>query len=148
VGPAGDFVIAAMVVPSADFGGGPVGSAGLAIVKFDAAGSFLWNKVFPSPSTPYVSDVVVSAQGAVLVGGTGDGTMDFGGGPVGSAGGTVFVFELDASGAHHFSYGTPGSGFPRVGFDATGATFVYNHPGGPALFGCGAPGANLFKLGP
>jgi hypothetical protein len=69
-----------------DLGGGPLTSAGgadLFIAKYAAAdGSYVWGKRIGSASDDVAYAVAVDGSGAVLLGASFTGTVDFGGGPV------------------------------------------------------------------
>jgi hypothetical protein len=69
------------------------------VVKLDGGGNVLWAKSFGDGSDQYNAHVALDANGNVLVICTGTGKMDFGGGPLVSAGGgvsgpDVFVAKL------------------------------------------------------
>ncbi|WP_437780840.1 hypothetical protein [Sorangium sp. So ce1097] len=86
--------------------------AHLTVAKLDPAGAVLWTQQFtPDPSIPPGGtagdagwSVAVNAADEVLVAGTTDGTVDFGGGvlPAGPV-----LLKLDAAGAHVFSDSAP-----------------------------------------
>jgi cysteine-rich repeat protein len=104
---AGNVLITGYFPGTADFGGGPLSSAGyhdIFVVKLDAQGQYLWSRRFGGTGYDSPSDIVVdSASNAVIVGSFG-GTVDFGGGPLASAGSSdIFVVKLDAQGQHLWS---------------------------------------------
>ena len=89
-----------------DFGGGALVSMGdddLFLAKLDPSGSHLWSKRFGDTNDQSFGTVAVDPSGRpILVSGC-SGAVDFGGGPLQSAGGTtggqdVFVAKFDASG--------------------------------------------------
>ncbi len=93
-----------------DFGGGPLTNAGgfdsfdIFVAKYDAAGAHLWSQSFGDTDSDRGSAIAVDADDNVLVTGRFQGTVDFGGGPLTSAGSTdIFVTKFDAAGAHLFS---------------------------------------------
>lgn len=90
-----------------DFGGGPLTSAGLddiVIASFNANGTFLWSRGFGSTTSDYGSAIVFDGSGSVIVTGAFHGSVDFGGGPLASAGGfDMFVAKYDAGGIHQWS---------------------------------------------
>jgi hypothetical protein len=103
----GAVFVAGALSGTIDFGGGPLTSAGeddVFIVKLDAAGQHVWSKRFGGPGYQVPAALAVDAEGAVIVVGTLDQTIDFGGGALTSAGLIdVFVVKLDASGNHVWS---------------------------------------------
>ena len=86
----------------------PLTSAGLGdlfVTRLDPAGTAVW-AVRAGDATDQVGGVHLAADqtGNVLVGGTLQGTIDLGGGPLTSVGGDdVFVAKLDSSGNHVWS---------------------------------------------
>lgn len=106
---AGNVFVTGVLGGTVDFGGGPLASAGggdVFIVKLDESGSHLWSKRFGDSDSQIGMSVAVDASGNVLLAGTFAGTVDFGGGPLTSAGGgSIFVTKLDANGSHLWSKG-------------------------------------------
>jgi hypothetical protein len=90
-----------------DLGGGPLVSAGgtdIFIARLDASGHHVWSRRFGDAADQSALGVAVDAQGGVLVTGSFTGTVDFGGGPLVSVGGTdVLVARFDAAGNHIMS---------------------------------------------
>ncbi|WP_437950216.1 hypothetical protein WME98_04885 [Sorangium sp. So ce296] len=77
-----------------DLGGGPLTSAGredVFVAKLDAAGAHLWSKRFGDEALQRAYGVAVDGSGAVVIGGTFLGSVDFGGGALVSAGGFDFL---------------------------------------------------------
>ena len=86
---AGDVLLGGHLGDGADFGGGPLRSAGLidaAVVKLDGAGAHLWSKRFGGPRDETVAGLAADGSGAV-VGGSMEGPVELGGAPLQSAGG-------------------------------------------------------------
>ena len=81
-----------------DFGGGDLTSAGsfdIFVVQLGAGGAHLWSQRFGGFSSETGLAVTADSAGNVVVGGHFSGTVDFGGGPLTSAGGTdVFLIKL------------------------------------------------------
>jgi hypothetical protein len=127
-----------------DFGGGPLTSGGGYdgfVAKLDPAGNHLWSKGVGDAR----GHVTTDAAGNVLVGGAFEGSVDFGGGPLVSAGGyDVFVAKLDPAGNHLWSkhFGEGGQqACDGVATDASGNVLVIGDFNGPLDFG-GGPLAN------
>ncbi|WP_437757085.1 hypothetical protein [Sorangium sp. So ce1389] len=73
-----------------DLGGGPLITAGLEdifVAKLDADGEHLWSKRFGDAALQRAYGVAVDGSGDVVVSGTFQGSVDFGGGPLVSSGG-------------------------------------------------------------
>jgi hypothetical protein len=87
---------------TADLGGGPLVSAGeidVFVAKYDAAGNHLWSKGFGGISYDEGHGIAVDGAGNVVVTGYFEGAVDFGSGPLVSAGDhDVFVVKYDAAG--------------------------------------------------
>lgn len=112
----------------ADFGGGPLTSAGFYdafVVKLDPLGAHLWSKRFGDLADQEAKGVAVNAASDVVVTGVNSSKIDLGGGAIASAGGyDVFTAKLDKSGAHLWSKGFGGvtdDDSAAVTFDAAGA---------------------------
>jgi hypothetical protein len=105
---AGNVVIAGLFWGTVDFGGGPLTSSGdwdLYVAKFDAAGNHLWSRRFGDASGQLARAMCLDPQGNILFAGHFYGSVDFGGGPITSAGDAdVFVAKLDPDGHHIWSY--------------------------------------------
>jgi hypothetical protein len=114
-----------------DFGGGPLTSAGswdMFIAKFDSDGNHLWSKRFGNEDEQYIDCVTVDDSGNVIVTGGIFGTVDFGGGPLTSAGSyDIFVAKFDGDGNHVWSqrFGGVGSeGGASLAVDGEGKVTV------------------------
>jgi hypothetical protein len=82
-----------------DFGGGPLASAGggdFFVAKLDPAGQPLWSKRYGDASYQYwIGRVAADSFGNVLLTGSFEGSVDFGGLPLQNAGGCdLFVVKL------------------------------------------------------
>jgi hypothetical protein len=77
------------------------------VAKLLAAGGYGWNKDFGNAAPQAAYDVGSDSAGNVFVTGRFEGAVDFGGGPIASAGlGDVFVASLaTATGSHQWSRG-------------------------------------------
>ena len=99
----GSAIVAFEGVGSADFGGGALSLPGLEIwiAKLDSAGDHLWSKVFGVGYGAGLNQIGAAAglAGEVILTGTFTGTIDLGGGPLTSQGGSdLFVAKLDRDG--------------------------------------------------
>jgi hypothetical protein len=133
-----------------DCGGGPLTSAGLNdifVVKLDPDGSHLFSRSFGAAGTQTAVGVEVDAAGNILVVGTLNGTVDFGGGPIASAGfQDVFFLKLDADGNHRFSKAFGDANVQEGGdisADSAGNVLITGYFRGAIDFGGGA----LFSAG-
>lgn len=82
------------------------GGADIILAKLNGAtGAALWGKKFGDAAIDQAGRAItVDGQGNVLIAGAFDGTVDFGGGPMTTAGSTdAFVAKFDPTGAHLFS---------------------------------------------
>lgn len=79
----GNVLVAGFFKGAADFGGGPLASAGGAdvfLAKLAPTGEHVWSKRFGDGSDQVVAAIASDVTGAVLVGGYFAGGIDFGGG--------------------------------------------------------------------
>ncbi|WP_437485403.1 hypothetical protein WME75_00780 [Sorangium sp. So ce1014] len=82
------------LVEALDLGGGPLISAGrddIFVAKLDAAGEHLWSKRFGDAAIQRAYGVAVDGAGDIVISGTFLGSVDFGGGPLVSAGGFEYL---------------------------------------------------------
>ena len=97
-----------------NFGGGALYSAGLSdvfLVKYAATGGHVWSKRFGSTGTELGMAVGTDGSGNVIVAGTFEGSVDFGGGALTSAGvRDIFVAKYSGTGQHLWSKRFGGSG--------------------------------------
>jgi hypothetical protein len=104
----GDIYVTGVFVNSVDFGSGtPLTSAGGAdifLAKYSAAGTHLWSKRFGGTGSDIGYAVALDSGGNVLLTGKFQGTADFGGGALTSAGDDdIVVAKYDPTGAHLWS---------------------------------------------
>jgi len=143
---------------SADFGGGVLTSAALYdafVVKLSANGVHLWSKRFGSTSNDYAYRVAVDGSGDVVLTGEFQGTVDFGGGSLVSAGGSdsFLAKYAGANGGHlwskRFGASLSDSGW-AVATDGNDAVLATGYFQGVASFGGGsftsAGGTDLYLL--
>jgi hypothetical protein len=129
-----------------DFGGGPLDAAGgtnpdVFVAKLDEGGNHLWSRRFGDTASQYATGVAIEADGDVVVVGYFEGHVDFGGGPLASAGDVdVFVAKLGADGKELWSkrFGGTGADVARgVAIDAAGRVLVVGDFEGRVDFGGG-----------
>ncbi len=137
---------------TADFGGGAVTSSGqdAFIASYTGAtGSYRWSKPLGGIGSDAAAGIAVDPAGNVYVTGYFSQTVNFGGTPLTSAGGTdIFVASYQgANGAHRWSkaFGDPGSsgdGGTSVAADVAGHVYVAGYYFGSADYGGGALSSN------
>lgn len=101
-----DVVISGRISGAVSFGGTTFDGTGDAafVAKFDAAGNHLWSASSGPGTMTTVANVATDALGNVIVAGSFQGTMNFGGGALMAAGSTdMFVTKFDATGGHLWS---------------------------------------------
>ena len=90
-----------------DFGGGVLTSANffdLFVVKFDADGNHVWSNGYGGSDIQRGYSVVADASSNVLITGLNGGSVDFGDGPLTTAGSSdIIVAKFDANGNHLWS---------------------------------------------
>jgi len=98
----GDIVVTGRFRNWADLGGEPLLAAGaddVFLAKFDAAGAHQWSRGFGDVKPQTSHGVVTNDAGDIFVGGSFDGVLDPGSGPLASAGNLdVFLARFDAEG--------------------------------------------------
>jgi hypothetical protein len=105
---AGNTVVTGTFSGTVNFGGGPLTSAGTSdvfVAKYGPDGSYVWSIHASAPSTATPQGIVVDRNGDVIVTGYFNGTADFGGGSLTSAGSAdIFVAKYSGpTGAHEWS---------------------------------------------
>ncbi len=156
----GNIVLTGMFESTADFGTGPLTSAGqgdIFLAKYTGAGTTLWARRFGGLYADVGYGVAVDAADNIVVTGTYYGPTDFGGGALPSASFDAFLAKFAPTGAHvwskHFG-GTLGDEGHGVAVDAAGNVFVTGIFQNTADFGGGpftSLGGNdifLAKYGP
>lgn len=95
---AGNAILTGYFSGALDFGGGPLASIGtkdIVLAKLDASGTHLWSKRFGDAEWQGGTSLTIDNSGSPLVLGTFNGTVDFGNGPLSSAGKTdIFVAKF------------------------------------------------------
>ncbi|WP_437737687.1 hypothetical protein [Sorangium sp. So ce1335] len=110
VHPAGGVVITGDYAGTMDLGGGPLtGAQSVFAARLDASGGHVWSRSFGRQAA-HEPTVALDAAGNVALGGNFDDVIDFGGGPLTSAGflengpsTDVYVASLGPDGAHRWS---------------------------------------------
>ncbi len=129
-----------------NFGGGAIKSTGagfdIFVAKLDADGAHMWSKGFGDSGIQVSTSVAVDGKSNVLVTGYFTSSVNFGGGPLTSAGSNtdVFVAKLSASGQDlgSMSYGDMGSQQgTSIAVDGNDSVFVAGEFDGTIDFGSG-----------
>lgn len=147
VAPDGSVVLVGGVFNTVDFGGGPHpngGSSDPYIVKLSSTGAYLWSRTYPGTGNDFFRSVAVDSAGSVYAHGEYEGTLNFGGSPLTSAGAQDGVIvKLDNAGVHQWSlrYGATGSETStgavidpagRLAISGYSYSAPWSIPGGPA----------------
>jgi hypothetical protein len=143
----GNVLVTGFFQGTVDFGGGGLTSGGwydIFVVKLSGVnGSHVWSKRFGATGPDQGNGIAVDASGNVLVTGFFDGTVDFGGGPLASAGSyDIFVAKFSGvDGAHVWSKRFGATGYDAgasVAVDASGNVLVTGFFDGTVDFGGGS----------
>jgi endonuclease V-like protein UPF0215 family len=140
-----------------DFGGGDVTSAGdsdIFVLKLDSSGTFQWVKTFGSAAADSGYGIAVGSSGNSYITGYFNGTVDFGGGDITSAGSSdIFVLKLDSSGTFQWvkTFGSSSSDYGRaIAVDSSGNSYITGRIREIVDFGGGdvtfAGGSDIFVL--
>jgi chitodextrinase len=93
-----EVIITGYFVGTVDFGGGPMTSTGsydIFVAKYSSTGAHMWSKRFGSTSADMGYGVATDVVGNIVTTGYFVGTVDFGGGPLTSAGSyDIFLLKL------------------------------------------------------
>ncbi len=142
----GNVIAAGLFANTVDFGGGPLVSAGgldVFVVAVDANGNHVWSRRFGGTGSDAGYGIGFDpGAGTVLVTGVFGDVVDFGGGPLTSAGGDdIFLLELDATTGAHVSsrrYGDTGNDIAwDTDVDSLGNVIVTGDFAGTIDFGGG-----------
>jgi hypothetical protein len=127
----GNVVMAGYFSGSISFGGRPLFSRGpytFFLAKLDPSGAHLWSGAYGETSGPYAESVAIDSAGNIVMTGPFQGSIDFGGGLLTSAGqNDIIVAKLDEDGSHLWSarYGDSGDEYGQsVAVDSEGAMIV------------------------
>ena len=140
---AGNIVVAGTFAGAMNFGLGTIQSHGATdafVAKLDSAGGEVWRRQGGDAAAQTATGAAVGADGDVLVAGGFEGSIDFGGESVTSAGGEdVFLAKLDASGAPVWIRSAGDTGIDQraaaVAIDPAGNALVTGHFDGTLTFG-------------
>ena len=144
VDPSGNMALAGSFYGTVDFGNGPLTSNGLTdlvIAEFDSDGNPLWSQSFGDASAQAATGAAAGPTGNLVVTGYYSGTLDFGGGPLTSAGSAdFFVAKFDDDGNHvrsqHYGDGANQLAI-KVDVDETDDAVVFGEFNGSVDFGTG-----------
>ena len=146
----GNVLVTGAFQDTVNFGDSDLTSAGgidIFVAKYDAAGVHQWSQRFGSTSADVGYNVAVDGSGNVLVTGFFQGTANFGGSDLTSAGGIdIFVAKYDAAGVHQWSQsfgGTLAEAGNGVAVDGSGNVLVTGAFQGTVNFG----GSDLTSAG-
>ena len=139
-----------------NFGGGDLTSAGgndIFLAKLDSYGKHLWSKKFGNSAVNQRGEgVAIDGSGNVIITGSFDGTVNFGGGNLASAGGDdIFLAKFDSNGNHlwskKFGNSAVNQGGESVTIDAASNVIITGSFDGTINFGGGnraAGGVDIF----
>lgn len=157
----GNVYVVGEFMNAVDFGSGLIPSVGgtdIFVAKYDPQGALLWLKTYGDAGLQGANGVAVDATGNAFVVGYMAGSVDFGGGPIASGGGSdVFVLKLDPNGAFQWSerFGDgAGQNGLAIAVDGSGNAAITGSFAGSIDFGLGplvgAGNADVFvaKLSP
>jgi hypothetical protein len=143
----GNIIVTGWFYGTVDFGGGPLTFGGIVdifVVKFDANGHHIWSRQFGAPSGAGRGySVATDGLGNIVVTGPFGGIVDFGGGPLQSAGNAdIFVAKFDANGSHSWSQrfgdsNNQGEFGMSIAADGSGNVIITGDIQGTADFGGG-----------
>ena len=147
----GNVVVTGGFIGTQDFGGGPLTSAGgfdVFVAKYAPTGAHLWSRRFGSPTITDSFEreaglgVAVDSSGNIAVTGRFYQTIDFGGGPLISAGAPdIFLVKFSGAGAHSWSKRFGGVANAEAGkavtIDGSGNVVVTGSFNGTVDFGQG-----------
>ncbi|MDH3215143.1 MAG: SBBP repeat-containing protein [Candidatus Krumholzibacteria bacterium] len=148
-------VVAGDFSGTVNFGGGSLVSIGgwdMFLAKFDASGNHIWSQRFGSTVSSNADGaraVAVDGSGNIYLAGYFSGTVDFGGGPLVSAGGyEAFIAKYDPSGTHIWSQRFGSTSFDyatAVAVDGSANVVLTGRITGTVDFGGGPiSGGNMF----
>ena len=148
----GNIIVAGYFQGNVNFGGGTVSTVGgqdIFIAKYSSTGAYLWSKVMGSVADDYAHELCVDRSGNIIVTGSFNYSVDFGGGVLNSASpgfSDIFLVKYSAAGVHQWSrqLGDIGNDIGYgVTADAAGNVVVTGSFAGSVDFGGGRLTSNL-----
>lgn len=141
----GNVLVTGQFLGTVNFGGGPLvassTSSDIFVAKYDPTGAHVWSKRFGSTQVDEGRGIDVDASGNVVVTGSFQGFVDFGGGTLNSPSGLgIFLAKYDATGVHQWSKHFVGFGGEigrAVAIDGSGNILVTGQYAGNVDFGGG-----------
>ena len=148
----GNIIVTGYFQGNVDFGGGAVSSIGgqdIFVAQYSSTGAYLWSKTMGSVADDYATALCVDRSNNIIVTGSFNYSVDFGGGALNSASpglSDIFLVKYSAAGVHQWSrqFGDTGNdtGY-GVTADASGNVVVTGSFVGSADFGGGRLTSNL-----
>lgn len=141
---AGNVLLSTFIGGTVDFGNGPLsGFDRIAIAKLDPGGAAIWSHIYPNGGHHYATGIGVSSSGAIAIAGSFEGTLNFGGASLVSAGADdIFAAGISADGAASWRHAYGDAQAQQRGLDlatdAAGSSVFVGHLTGAANFGGGA----------
>lgn len=141
--PTGGVVVTGVISALVNFGGGGLNGSqsDTFLVGYDATGAHLFSKRFGDATFQTGKGVAVNAAGEIVLAVDLQGTANFGGGVLTSAGnGDVAIAKFSANGTHLWSkvFGSASQqDVSNVAFDPSGNIIFSGATSGPIDFGCG-----------
>lgn len=109
----GNVYVTGFMNGTVNYGGGAltsVGGSDIFLLKLDASGNHVWSKRFGAAGADFGTALALDASGNVYVAGSYQNTIDFGGGPLNSAGNDdIFVASFTPDGNFRLGYRYGGS---------------------------------------
>jgi hypothetical protein len=144
VGADGSSIVVGDFTNTVDFGGSlltSVGSNDIVLAKYSVDGTHLWSRRMGGTTLDFITGVAVDGNGNVFITGYFQGTADFGGGGLISAGSNdVYLAKYGSNGAYLWSKRLGGTGNDRglaVKADSLGNVIVTGYFNGTVDFGGG-----------
>jgi hypothetical protein len=119
----GGTLVLGSCAPYAKFGGAEMsGDYGACLGSFSPSGAHLWTRLFPGGGNLELTGFGLDAAGDIFIAGFCDGSIDWGGGPVGSSGSYGgFLVKLDAAGELVWSHAFDGAFVNGLAVSQSGA---------------------------
>ena len=140
----GNIYITGYFYETVDFGGGNVTSAGgpdIFVLKLNSSATFQWVNTYGGSTFDVGEDITVDSSGNSYITGYFEGTVDFGGGNVTSAGAAdIFILKLNSSGTFQWVNifgGTSTDVGQGIAVDSSGNSYITGSFQGTVDFGSG-----------